>query len=290
MSTSELFATSVRTTCGKPSRSRAANHAAPRERGFAACITTAADARDRVAPCDDEPRASGIFMRLVVTGANRGLGLGLARLCAARGDEVWATARRPAEATELAALARAAADRVHVHALDVRDDAQVAALAAALGDAPVDVLVNNAGAAGAWRAGLADFDAAEALSMFDTNALGAIRMTRALFANLRAARGKVVNMTSLMGSLADNSSGRAYAYRMAKAALNMATRNLAHELRAFGGVAIALHPGWVKTDMGGAGALEEIDDVVTRIVAKIDRLGADDSGRFWHAKGQELPW
>ncbi|MDB4983343.1 MAG: CsgA protein [Myxococcales bacterium] len=229
-------------------------------------------------------------MRLVVTGANRGLGLGLARALTARGDDVWATARRPAEATELTALARASDGRVHVHALDVRDDAQVAALAAALGDAPVDVLVNNAGVAGAWRAGLADFDAAEALSMFDINALGAIRMTRALLGNLRAARGKVVNMTSLMGSLADNSSGRAYGYRMAKAALNMATRNLAHDLRGFGGVAIALHPGWVKTDMGGAGALEEIDESVARIIAKIDRLGPDDSGRFWHAKGQELPW
>ena len=229
-------------------------------------------------------------MRLVVTGANRGLGLGLARASAARGDDVWATARRPAEATELADLARASHGRVHVHAVDVRDDAQVVAFAAALGAAPVDVLVNNAGVAGKWRGGLADFDAAEALASFDTNALGAIRMTRALLANLSAARGKVVNMTSLMGSIADNGSGRAYAYRMAKVALNMATRNLAHDLRAFGGVAVALHPGWVKTDMGGAGATEEIADAVGRILASIDRFGAAESGRFFHAKGQELPW
>jgi NAD(P)-dependent dehydrogenase (short-subunit alcohol dehydrogenase family) len=292
MSKRELFATTVRTTCARRRRARAANHATPRTRkpGFVACITTADDARDRVATCGHETREAGISMRLVVTGANRGLGLGLARLCGARGDEVWATARRPAEATALAALARASNGRVHVHALDLRDDAQVAALAAALGDSPVDVLVNNAGVAGAWRAGLADFDAAEALATFDINALGAIRMTRALMANLRAARGKVVNMTSLMGSIADNGSGRAYAYRMSKAALNMATSNFAHELRGFGGVAIALHPGWVKTDMGGAGALEEVDDVIARIVDKIDRMGPDDSGRFWHAKGQELPW
>jgi NAD(P)-dependent dehydrogenase (short-subunit alcohol dehydrogenase family) len=229
-------------------------------------------------------------MRIVVTGANRGLGLGLAQAFAKRGDEVWATARDVGAAKELVALARASEGRVHVHALDVRDDAQVAALAAAIGDAPVDVLVNNAGVASKWRAGLADFDPAEALAAFDTNALGAIRVARALFGNLRAARGKIVNMTSLMGSIADNGSGRAYPYRLSKAALNMATVNLAHEVAAFGGVAVALHPGWVKTAMGGAGATEEIDVAVARLVASIDRFGPKESGHFFHAKGQELPW
>jgi len=229
-------------------------------------------------------------MRIVVTGANRGLGLGLARAYAERGDEVWAAARQPAEAKELQALAGASGGKVHVHQVDVTNDAQVQALAAALGDAPVDVLVNNAGVAGQWRGSLADFDAAEAMRSFDTNALGAIRMTRALIGNLRAARGKVVNMTSLMGSIADNGSGRAYAYRMSKAALNMATRNIAHEVKGFGGIAVALHPGWVKTEMGGEGAPEEIPAAVGRIVASIDRFGAEHSGRMWHAKGQELPW
>jgi NAD(P)-dependent dehydrogenase (short-subunit alcohol dehydrogenase family) len=229
-------------------------------------------------------------MRIVITGANRGLGLGLTKAYAARGDEVWATARRSAEAKELQALAKASGGKVRVHEVDVTNDAQVAAFAAALGDAPVDVLVNNAGVAGKWRGGLADFDAEEALRCFDTNALGALRVTKALVGNLRAARGKVVNMTSLMGSIGDNGSGRAYAYRMSKAALNMATRNIAHEVKGFGGVAVALHPGWVKTEMGGEGAPEEITDAVARLVASIDRFGAEHSGRMWHAKGQELPW
>jgi NAD(P)-dependent dehydrogenase (short-subunit alcohol dehydrogenase family) len=229
-------------------------------------------------------------MRVVITGANRGLGLGLARAYAERGEEVWATARRPGEARELQALAAASSGRVHVCELDVRDDGQVRALAAAIGEASVDLLINNAGVASAWSAGLMDFDAEEALKCFDTNAVGPVRVTRALLANLRAAHGKVVNMTSLMGSIADNGSGRAYAYRMSKAALNMAARNLAHELKGFGGIAIALHPGWVKTEMGGAGAPEEIADAVARIVARIDGLKAEDSGRFWHAKGNELPW
>ena len=119
-------------------------------------------------------------MRVVITGANRGLGLGLARAFAERGDEVWATARRPGEARELQALAKASEGRVHVHEVDVRKDDQIEAFAAAVGDAPVDVLVNNAGVASPWSQGLMDFDAEEAMRCFDTNALGAIRMTRAL--------------------------------------------------------------------------------------------------------------
>jgi NAD(P)-dependent dehydrogenase (short-subunit alcohol dehydrogenase family) len=229
-------------------------------------------------------------MRVVITGANRGLGLGLARAYAERGDEVWATARKPAEAGELQALARASEGRVRVHALDVRDDEQVGAFAAALGGAGVDVLINNAGVAGTWSTTLQTFDAEEALRCFDTNALGAVRVTRALVPNLRAARGKIANMTSRMGSIGDNGSGRGYAYRLSKAALNMATRNVAHEVKGFGGIAIALHPGWVRTEMGGDGATEEIADAVARIVSVIDRLKPGDSGRFWHADGTELPW
>lgn len=229
-------------------------------------------------------------MRVVITGANRGIGLGLARVYAERGDEVWATARKPAEAKELQALAKSSGGRVHVQEVDVQKSEQVKALATALGDTPVDVVINNAGIASPWNAGLADFDEAEALRCFDTNALGAIRVTRALLENLRGTHGKVVNMTSRMGSIGDNGSGRAYAYRMAKAALNMATRNIAYEVRPFGGIAIALHPGWVKTSMGGGGATEDVSETAGRIVKRIDALKAEDSGRFWHAKGEELPW
>jgi NAD(P)-dependent dehydrogenase (short-subunit alcohol dehydrogenase family) len=229
-------------------------------------------------------------MRVVVTGANRGLGLGLARLYAARGDEVWTTARNPGNASELQALAKASGGKVHLHAVDVRDDAQVRDFAAAIGDAGVDVLINNAGVAGSWNTTLLTFDSEASLRCFDTNALGAIRVTRDLLPNLRAARGKVVNMTSRMGSIGDNGSGRGYAYRMSKAALNMATRNIAHEVKGFGGIAVALHPGWVKTEMGGDGATEEIGDAVARIANVIEHLGPEQNGTFQHASGEHLPW
>ncbi len=97
-------------------------------------------------------------------------------------------------------------------------------------------------------------------------------------------------MTSLMGSIADNSSGGSWAYRMSKTALNMATRNMAHELAGDGIIAVVLHPGWVQTDMGGAGAPLSIDESVTAMVATIDRLGSAQSGGFFDRHGEPLPW
>jgi NAD(P)-dependent dehydrogenase (short-subunit alcohol dehydrogenase family) len=228
-------------------------------------------------------------MRAVVTGASRGLGLGLARALAKRGDEVHATARSPGDAAALDELARTSRGRVRVHELDVRRDDQARALGAALGSAGVDLLINNAGVGGGYS-GLAALNPEEALAAFDTNALGPLRVTRALVDNISAARGKVINVSSTMGSIADNTSGRAYAYRMSKAALNMATRNLAIELAPAGVTVVCVNPGWVKTDLGGPNAPTEIADSVGWILRLADSLELEQTGRFLHAKGYELPW
>lgn len=223
-------------------------------------------------------------MRVVVTGANRGIGLAIAQRLAARGDEVHGTARQPAEASALAKL-----PGVTVHGLDVRSDASVAALAKALGPAGIDLLVNNAGIASPWEA-LDRFDPQLALEVFDTNAVGAVRVTRALLPQLRAAKGKVFHVSSGMASIGDNRMGGSYAYRMSKAALNMAGKTLAVDLAPEQIASIVVEPGWVQTDMGGPGATITADESAAQLVALFDRLGLPDTGKFFSRRGEIFPW
>lgn len=223
-------------------------------------------------------------MRVVVTGANRGIGLEFVRQYLARGDEVVATCRAPAEATALAALTRP-------WACDVSDDARVAAFARAHGDAPVDLLVNNAGVGGEWTS-LDAMSMASALAAYSVNALGPLRVTRALLPNLLRARApRVANVSSGMGSIGDNGSGGAYAYRMSKAALNMASRSLAVDLRPQGVISVVINPGWVQTDMGGTNAPVPVAESVAAMIARFDSLTAEDSGRFLDWRRPEgFPW
>ncbi|MGA9523487.1 MAG: SDR family oxidoreductase [Myxococcaceae bacterium] len=228
-------------------------------------------------------------MRVVVTGANRGIGLEFVRQFLSRGDTVEATARDPERATELNRLKEAVGERLRIHRLDVADDFSVSAFADALLPGPVDLLVNNAGL-GAWI-GLDELDFQEAKRLFDVNALGPLRVTRALLPRLRqGSQKRIVHLTSRMGSIADNSSGGSYGYRMSKAALNMASRTLAVDLAGEGMVSVVLHPGWVQTGMGGEGATTTPTDAVEAMIRIIDGLGPDESGRFFHANGTELPW
>jgi NAD(P)-dependent dehydrogenase (short-subunit alcohol dehydrogenase family) len=229
-------------------------------------------------------------MRVVVTGANRGIGLEFARQYAARGDEVEAGARDPGRATGLHALAAQHPGRVRVHALDVTDDASVRGFATALGDRGVDVLINNAGVMGRML-GIDDLDFDDLLHTYAVNAVGPLRVTQALLPHLRRGTGKrIAHLTSGMASIGDNTSGGAYAYRMSKVALNMASRCLAIELRDEGIVSAVFNPGWVRTDMGGPGAPTAVEDSVARLVARIDALTLADSGKFLDHRGREWPW
>ncbi len=226
-------------------------------------------------------------MRFVVTGANRGIGLEFVKQLTARGEEVDATARDPEDASELRALVQPGA-RLRVHRLDVADDASVAAFAEQLPPGPVDVLINNAGVSGVK--GGEPIDPADILRVFNVNAVGSLRVVRALLPRLRAGRGKkIANLTSVLGSISEATGGR-YAYRMSKAALNMATRLLAEDLRGEGFRAVALHPGWVQTRMGGSAAPVPPEQSVRGLLRIIDGLTAEQSGRTFDFQGREIPW
>ncbi len=229
-------------------------------------------------------------MRWVITGANRGLGLELARQLAARGDDVEATTRDVAKSTDLTALAERAKGRIRVHACDVGNDSSVRALADAIGDLPLDVVVNNAGIMGKMQS-LEDLDLEDVLATFDVDALGPIRVTRALLPHLeRASTRRIVHISSGMGSIADNGSGGAYGYRMAKAALNMANKSMSVDLAQRGFVCIVMNPGWVKTDMGGPSAPTPVDVSIGNMLGRIDALTAADNGAFLDHKGGSFPY
>jgi NAD(P)-dependent dehydrogenase (short-subunit alcohol dehydrogenase family) len=226
-------------------------------------------------------------MRFVVTGANRGIGLEFVKQLTARGEEVDAAARDPNDAADLRALVRPGV-RLRIHRLDVVDDASVHAFAEALPAGPVDVLVNNAGVSGVK--GGEPIDPEDILRVFDVNAVGTLRVVRAVLPRLRAGKTrKIVNLTSLLGSIADASGGR-YAYRLSKAALNMATRLLAEDLRGEGFLTVALHPGWVQTRMGGSAAPVPPEQSIRGMLRIVDGLNAEQSGRVFDFQGRELPW
>jgi len=215
----------------------------------------------------------------LVTGAARGIGLELCRQLGARGDRVIAACRKgDAELESLGA---------EIHAgVDVTDGAQVAALAAALSGRTIDVLVNCAGIL--TREGLDDLDIARIPAQFEVNSLGPLRVTGALLPNL-AEGSKVIIITSRMGSIADNTSGGYYGYRMSKAAVNAVGISLARDLHDRGIAVALLHPGMVATDMTGHRGISPRESA-RNLIERIDTLALSDSGVFLHANGDPLPW
>jgi NAD(P)-dependent dehydrogenase (short-subunit alcohol dehydrogenase family) len=232
-------------------------------------------------------------LRVVITGANRGIGLGLAKRAAELGHAVIGTARDPSRAGELATIT-GAAGRVRVEALDTASEESCRALAERLAGVPIDVVINNAGVFPDHGKGLIEFDASAYAECLRTNAIGPLLVTRALLPGVRAGRKKLVlQISSTMGSIASASKGANrgnLAYHASKAALNMATVLVASELRDDGVACVCMCPGWVRTDMGGANAHLAPMESASAIWATIDRLGLADSGRFINREGVTIPW
>ncbi len=227
---------------------------------------------------------------LLISGANRGIGLALAEQAAARGDRVVATARRPEAAQRLQALA-ALTGAVEIAPLDVLDPASTEALAERLRDRPIDLVVANAGALNSF-AGLDspdhDLDAWRTVLM--TNVYGPYALIRALRPNLaRSAAPKAAILSSLMGSSA-RAPGRAYPYRASKAAATNLARNLATDLRPEGVAVGAYHPGWVRTDMGGPNAEISASESAEGLLKRFDALSLETSGVFETYQGEPAPF
>ncbi len=217
---------------------------------------------------------------IVVTGANRGIGLELCRQYNARGDTVIALCRQGSPQL------REYASRVE-EGIDVADDAVVAELSKRLGDTRVDVLINCAGIL--TRESLDDLDFERVRRQLEVNSLGPLRVTKALLTNLHTGA-KLAIITSRMGSIGDNTSGSRYGYRMSKAAVNMAGASLARDLAPFGISVALLHPGYVRTDMTHGRGLVDAPEAARGLLHRIDELELETSGSFWHANGEILPW
>jgi NAD(P)-dependent dehydrogenase (short-subunit alcohol dehydrogenase family) len=227
---------------------------------------------------------------VLVTGANRGIGLEFVRQYAAEGAEVIACCRDPDGAKELQALAAASDGRVRAMKLDVASAADIAALKAALAGQPIDILINNAGVSGPRRQSSDDIDLEGWLETFRVNTVAPVAVSQALHQNLKAGAGKkLAAITSGLGSTANNG-GQRYAYRSSKAALNNAMRGLSRDW-AGDGIAVGIfHPGWVKTDMGGAGAPVTPQESVRGLRQRIAELGPATSGAYRDYAGAELAW
>lgn len=229
-------------------------------------------------------------LHCLVTGANRGIGLAFVRRLLARGDRVVASCRHPGKATALNTLAGEYPGRLHVLPLDVADAKSRAELVRELPlvGGRIDLLINNAGVLHSGER-FGALSAAHLEDSFRTNAAGPLLLTEALAPTLSDG-GCVANVSSQLGSIANTTRFGTPGYNISKAAQNMATVLLAHALHDRAIKVVALHPGWVQTDMGGAGAQITVEESVIGLLRVIDGLSPADSGRFLDWRGETLPW
>jgi NAD(P)-dependent dehydrogenase (short-subunit alcohol dehydrogenase family) len=225
----------------------------------------------------------------LIVGANRGIGLGVTRQFLAHGWDVIATARQPDAATALHDLAASHLGRVSVARLDINDTAAVDGFARSLGDNVLDAVLVNAGVAGPEHRSASSATIEEIGALMFTNAVAPVRLARSLADHIRRGAGVLAFTSSVMGSVAVNPGGHEL-YRASKAALNSLTRGLWGELSSRKLTMISLHPGWVRTDMGGEAAAVSVEDSAAGIVQVIDKQRGVHKHLFLDYTGKELPW
>ncbi len=229
---------------------------------------------------------------VLITGANRGIGLEFVRQYADNGWRVLACARNPSTSSDLNQLAAKFPDVIHIHALDVTDHERIAQLSHELSTDNIDLLINNAGAYPTVRGATfhqVDYDAWG--YAFKVNSMAPLKMVDAFFPQIsRSESKKIVTITSKMGSVTDNRGGGSYVYRSSKSAVNIVMKSLAIDLESKGFVVALLHPGWVRTDMGGPNGLISAEKSVSGMRRVIDGLTHTDTGKFFAFDGQIIPW
>ena len=225
----------------------------------------------------------------LVTGASRGIGLALTERLLIDGHRVLAGARNPDGARHLWEFEAAYPKRLRIVHADVTDDNLATNLGEQLRGEQVDVLINNAGVMGTHTRGLAQLPVAELTALLNVNVAGVVRTTLAVLPFLNMTSTPVIaQISSKMGSIAENNDGFSYSYRMSKAAVNMFAKNLALEFPKI--ISVTMHPGWVKTQMGGPKASLEARDSAEGLVKVIGGLKLKDSGKFFDYKGDSIPW
>lgn len=230
--------------------------------------------------------------RIFITGASRGIGLELARQCLQRGDQVFASCRQPDSADGLQQLKSTNPDRLTILQLDVTSQSEVESVAEQVSAEVdyLDILFNNAGILHSdEQIGNLAFDTL--LNVLHVNSVAPIMVAQSLLGLLKAGKaGKIVNVTSQLGSISRKRSGGRYSYDGSKAALNMFSRTLAFDVIDDGIITIVIHPGWVRTDMGGSGASIGVEESAAGILNVTEKLTKKDVGRFLAWDGAEIPW
>jgi len=226
-----------------------------------------------------------------ITGCNRGLGLEFVRQLLARGQRVIATCRDIATATDLTALTLKHSGQLSLVEMDVSDEASMREAVALLNDEAIDVFINNAGVYGPRDANFGNVDGPAMAEVLYTNAVAPVLLTQLLIDNVRKGSGKkLVYVSSKMGSIADNGRGGSYIYRSSKTALNSVVKSLALDLAPEGIATATLHPGWVRTDMGGPNGLIDAPESVSGMLNVIDGLSVANTGQFFSYDGSSIAW
>ena len=227
---------------------------------------------------------------MFITGANRGIGLALTKLFLADGWQVIATCRCNNTATMLNQL-KNEYKHLHIYELDITDYLQIAALSAKLVDSKIDVLLNNAGIYGPKGYGFGNCDAQAWREVFEANVIAPTKLAEAFVSQVLNSELKIIAaLSSRVGSHTENTKGGGYIYRSSKAALNSVVKSLSNDLLPQGVKTVALHPGWVQTEMGGPNALISAEESALGLKQVIESLTDDQSGGFYSYKGEQIPW